>query len=525
MARRSQPQKDHALTKPVPTIDLSVADNADVSLLSGESLARNTMWNALAIGLPLVAAVVALPVLLNTLGTERLGLLGLAWVLIGYLSFLDLGLGRALTQSVAQALGRREHSVIPNHVYTFTFVAGLSGLLGAIALALLAGPLVNDVLRVSVGLRDETVSAFRVLAIGVPVVIISTGLRGVLEAYQRFAMVAAVRAPISALTFLAPVVVSTFTHSLVMICGSLVIVRAVGCIAHAWQCLTVEPSLSRWSAPTGSTAALLLRSGGWMTVSNVIAPLMSYIDRFLVGALISASAVAYYATPFDVVTKVSVIPLAVTGVLFPAFATSFARNGERTQLLLVRGLKYIFLTTLPVVMFVVTFAGEGLRIWLGPEFERTATTAVQLIATGAFFNSLAHVPHSLIQGIGRADLVAKFHLAELPLTILLLWVLVREMGIEGAAVTWVIRTFAELIGFMAIGLRLSLIPGRLTRSGPIYLLGASLALALLGTISGGLLTKSALFIAITATLAGITWLRFLDSNERAAVRLRFRTAT
>ena len=51
----------------------------------------------------MLAAMAAAPFLLHTLGTERLGVLSLIWVVVGYVSFLDLGLGRAVTVAVAAA--------------------------------------------------------------------------------------------------------------------------------------------------------------------------------------------------------------------------------------------------------------------------------------------------------------------------------------------------------------------------------------------------------------------------------------
>ena len=38
-----------------------------------------------------------------------------------------------------------------------------------------------------------------------------------------------------------------------------------------------------------------------MTVSNVVSPLMSSLDRFVVGAVLSMTAVAYYATAYEAV--------------------------------------------------------------------------------------------------------------------------------------------------------------------------------------------------------------------------------
>jgi O-antigen/teichoic acid export membrane protein len=54
------------------------------------------------------------------------------------------------------------------------------------ALHLLAPILVTRVLNVPTELRDEAVGAFRILALAVPFVVSTAGLRGLLEAVQRF---------------------------------------------------------------------------------------------------------------------------------------------------------------------------------------------------------------------------------------------------------------------------------------------------------------------------------------------------
>ena len=77
-------------------------------LTSGPTLARGVVWNALGQGLPLVAALFAVPILIDVLGTDRFGVLTLAWIAIGYFGLFDLGLGRALTQLVAGSLGNTD---------------------------------------------------------------------------------------------------------------------------------------------------------------------------------------------------------------------------------------------------------------------------------------------------------------------------------------------------------------------------------------------------------------------------------
>ena len=79
----------------------------DVAVPSGRSLASNTLWNLFGNCFPVLVAVVCLPVLKRGLGTERLGIMSLAWVLIGYFSLFDLGLSRALTKLVAERIAQR----------------------------------------------------------------------------------------------------------------------------------------------------------------------------------------------------------------------------------------------------------------------------------------------------------------------------------------------------------------------------------------------------------------------------------
>ena len=64
--------------------------------LRGRTIARNTIWNIVGQSLPLLLAVVAIPLLIRRLGVDRFGVLTLAWALVGYFGLFDLGLGRAL---------------------------------------------------------------------------------------------------------------------------------------------------------------------------------------------------------------------------------------------------------------------------------------------------------------------------------------------------------------------------------------------------------------------------------------------
>lgn len=75
-------------------------------------------------------------------------MLTLAWMVVGYFSLFDLGLGRAMTQLVAERLGRDNRAAIPAMVWTaMTLMTGL-GLAGAALVALASPWLVGHVLEI-----------------------------------------------------------------------------------------------------------------------------------------------------------------------------------------------------------------------------------------------------------------------------------------------------------------------------------------------------------------------------------------
>ena len=408
-------------------------------LTGGRLLARNVVWNLIGNGAPMIVAVFSIPILIHGLGKDRFGVLALAWALIGYASLFDLGLGRALTQLVAKKLGSGKDSEVPTLVWTSLILMLLLGLAGALAAVLLSPWLVHRALNVPVALQDETLRSFYLLGLSIPAVISTAGLRGLLEAHQKFRLINALRIPMGVYSFASPLLVLPFSKSLFPVVGVLAAGRLAGWAVHLIACLRVVPELRQRIAWHGAAAGPLLRFGGWMTVSNIVSPLMVTLDRFLIGALVSMTAVAYYATPYELVTKLLIIPGSLVAVMFPAFSASFVHDRNRTTILYGRCVKYVFLILFPAVLLIVGLARSGLTLWLGADFAQHSFRVLQWLAVGVFINSLATIPFALVQGVGRPDLTAKLHLLELPFYLLGLWWLISMYGVEGAAIAWTAR--------------------------------------------------------------------------------------
>lgn len=410
-----------------------------MSLLSRRTLAKNSLINLAGFALPMAVGLVTIPMIVRGFGVERFGLLTLAWAIIGYFSLFDLGMGRAITQLTAERLGKAPAREVAKLVWTGLFLMAVFSLVGALLIATLAPWLVTSVLKVSTVLEDEATWALVMLGLAVPPVVLSSGFAGVLAALQRFDLINALRIPMGMIIFLVPVAIRPFSDSIAYVCTGLMLFRVVFLFLHALACLRVLPLLRMHTGIARSEIRGLMGFGGWMTVTNVIGPLMVYMDRFVIGAALTMSAVAYYVTPYEMVTRLWAIPAAIVAVLFPAFAAAKAGSSNHAPTLYSIGGRAVLGILAPIILLLVVFAEEGLGLWLDAGFAQKSAVVLQWLAIGVFLNGYAQVPFAFIQGMGRADITGKLHLLELPIYIALMFWLLHTHGIIGVAIAWLLR--------------------------------------------------------------------------------------
>jgi O-antigen/teichoic acid export membrane protein len=242
--------------------------------------------------------------------------------------------------------------------------------------------------------------------------------------------------------------VAIYTADLAAVSAGLLGVRLIGLAAHWAACLQTLPVLARPRRPDRVLFRPLIAFGGWLTVTNVVGPLMTHLDRFVIGARFDLAAVAHYTTPYELLTRLWLVPFALTTNLFPTFSGGSARRSEASAQLMLRSIAVVFGLTLPVVVFAIAYAREGLGVWLSEEFASHSYRVAQWLAAGVMINSMAQVPSSFVQGAGRPDWIAKLHLLELPIYLLGLWWALDAVGIVGAAMAWTARVSLDALALL-----------------------------------------------------------------------------
>lgn len=489
-------------------------------IFSGYSIAKNTIYNLVGYSIPILFAIVVIPFLIKGLGVERFGVLNLAWVVIGYFSFFDFGISRALTKIVAEKIGTKKTEEIPSFFWTSFFLMLIISSIFTVVLLFFIPTLITSIIKISTDLQKESLTTFYLLTFSIPIVTTTAGIRGVLEAYQKFFVINIIRTFLGVSTFLVPLVCLIFTDSLVWIVLSLLGVRIIVWLLYMSQCLKLSKELKKRIKLIPKLIYPIFKLGGWMTLSNIIVPLLVYLDRFLIGALVSATAIAYYSTPYEVVTKLLIIPGAMSGVLFPAFSASHLNDPEFVKKLSFKAVKYIFIILFPIIFVLITFSNEGLGIWLGEEFASKSSLILQLLAVGVLFNSFGYIPFAFLDGIGRPDITAKVQLVELPIYITTMWLAITYKGINGAAFVWMLRTIvdASILFFFAKAQIKSKIKINFdSRSLLIFML---IVLSVIPVLINFLTLKILSFIIILTMFIIIVWKLLLIAEEKAFLKTR-----
>ncbi|MCX6135044.1 MAG: flippase [Ignavibacteriales bacterium] len=483
-------------------------------------IARNSVMNFLGQFIPLVVGVISIPFIIQRLGIDQFGILSLAWMLLGYFTLFDLGLGRATTKFVAEAV---HNDALQNLRTLFWSSCGTNlfmGIIGAAVVAGLAPVLAERVFRIPPALVDVASTTFLILAVSTPIVLVSTVFRGTLEAAQRFDYVSSVNFISSSFTFLMPVAGILLGFDVRGIILLLMIARLCSATAYLLLCFKVFPVLRESVSFDFNRVKALLTFGGWVSISSFVNPILVYLDRFFIGSMISIAAVAYYTAPYEMVTRLWILPASLTMTLFPAFSAMSASSRDALPGLYSRSVKYLFLLMAPLVMLLVLFAGDILRLWLGTEFAENSALVFQVLAVGILFNSMAQIPFALLQGLGRPDLTAKFHLLELVLTVPLMWFMVSNFGIRGAALAWSTRVLVDALMLFGasgpvVGVHLDLGKEMVRGFAAVLLLASGLiALSLMGIPRIALAISA---IGIVGLFAFASWRYVLGPAERHSI--------
>ena len=415
--------------------------------MSGRRFVFNAGWSLASQLLPLAVAVLTIPLLIRAIGLERFGFLSIAWTLVGFAGLFDLGIRRAVTRVVAEKLGAGDPVAARLTANGALFVVLAIGLVMCVGMELAAGLLATHWLDLPATLRGEATNALRILALSLPIVLTTNVYGGILAGHQRFKSLSVVLIVMGVFNYLTPLLVTLFTTRLEALVAAVVLSRFVTNHFHQRVCVRATGASIPRRPPDAKTLRDLFRVGGWTSVMNVAGPLLALIDRFVLASRLPVAQLAYYTTPADMTSKLTIFPNAVMSILIPAMA-HMQQDKDALSASYYTSTRFSFAMMLPATLILITFAHPVMHLWLGETFANEGYRVMQWFAVGVCFYTLAQPASVLIIGAGDPKWMALAMMVELPLVALMLFYLVSQYGIAGAAMSWALRYLLEGLVFV-----------------------------------------------------------------------------
>lgn len=411
------------------------------------SLIKNSIWNLGGFVVPTLIAIPSLGVLARNLGTEKFGLFTLVFAIVGYASIFDAGLTRAVIREIA--INRNDLTKQRKIISTATVSVGGLACIAAL-LIYLSVPFMPSLLKISVANNYDVEVAFKVIAFSVPVFLLNQVWLAYLEGHEQFANINIQRITSNSCIAGLPTIFVLCSPTLASAVWGLLFGRLISLFITFYFGRSIILSSGLFFDKL--VFQQLIKFGGWMTISNIISPIMVYFDRFVISNMLGANQVAYYTAPAEGVSRALNVPGALARALFPKLSNS-TNKAEKLRL---EKISYLLIgvSCCPIILLGIIYAQEIMVTWMGNEYAGEPATILRILLVGFLFNALAQIPFAKIQAAGKAHVTAILHTFELVPYLLLLYILSSAYFLIGVAIAWSIRVTVDFFSLYFFSLKI-----------------------------------------------------------------------
>lgn len=441
------------------------------------SVGRFTGYNLLGSAVPLLLTFVTIPLYISLIGIDRVGILSLAWLLLGYFGLFDLGLGKATAYRIA-AQRDAPAAERASTLWGALIVNVAMGIVGGLILWLCSYIYFAHYFRVDGGLRPEILRAVPLLALSVPVATLTGVLTGALQGRERFFETNLISATTTILFQLLPLAVALMIGpGLSLLLTAALFSRAIGLVA-LWIICARQFTRGHPVRTERATIVSLLTYGGWVTLNGIIGPILVIVDRFAIGNVLGATLLGMYHVPFQIAKQLAIIPGSLTNALFPKLTHS---DPQAAQILVRRALLTLTAVITVPVMVGIFAMGPFLTLWVGRDIGTISAPVGEVLLIGFWCNAMALVPFTQLQASGRPRAVTIILLLQIPPYLAGLYFAMNGYGIVGCAmalaarfgVDFIMQSLAssrriEAAGTLSLSLLLLIAAAMLCRMVPLF---------------------------------------------------------
>ena len=399
-----------------------------------EKIIKNTLYNTIGRFWGILVVLFLTPYIVSRLGVERYGIWALLTSLVGYIGFLDLGIGGSYVRYMAEYYTQKDYSRVNQVINTgFLFCLGLAFILIPLALFL------TEPLLIFLKLDPSTYPEINfVFFWGVVIFSLSnatfvfgsvqTGLQR-MDLTNIIAVVLTIPYALGVILFLE---LGYGLKGLMILIGIMWMIQTLANFYIAKKILpqfSFNPFLFK-----RKMFVELLKFGIKLQISRLSQLVSFQVDKLLITYFLSVGMVTFYDLGAKITGSIRKLPLLLVSALVPASAEIFAKGDkESLSKLYFRGSKYLFAASTPLFFFIVVCSEMLVNVWMGPGYD-LASSVIRILSFGYFFNVISRVASSIALGVGKPEFEMKYGILVSILNFSLSLILIIKFGFYGVLV-------------------------------------------------------------------------------------------
>ena len=378
----------------------------------------------------------------NLLGPVGYGILSLTWPLQGFFIIIaGAGLPPAIAKHVSEYYAQNDVEMVKAVISVATVMMTALGLIFSVVIFFLAGP-------IAIGLHNpEAILPFQLIALITPFSVIVGAMRGTFQGFYQMTNILITRA--MELVFMVVVAILLVFAGLYV--AGAVIGTAVGFMAALAAAVylfqrDVRKKLSRprkllskanpslnFSDKLGIARMLIIFS--IPVVITGLAELALYdVATLVIPIYYPISYAGYFNVSSTIARLPLIISMAVATSVLPATAEAMSlRDHDLMRIYIRQSYRYVSFVVIPLCVGTIVFASPIINLLFGQEFL-PGTAALQILAAGMLFFTLYTISSSISQGLGKPRLPMYVLVAGTTIDLILSFVLIPPLGINGAAI-------------------------------------------------------------------------------------------
>jgi len=397
-------------------------------------LAHNVLsnWGGFAFGV--VVNFFLSPFVVHRLGNTAFGVWVLIVSLTSYLSFMDLGVRNATTRFVAKFHAQGDHTSASRIVSSALAIFSSSGAL-AIALAILAALFAVPFFNIPSDFHTVARLAFFLGGLNIAAWLVNGVFSGVVVGLQRFDLLNKASVGIGAVRAVIIVIALGSGGGLITLAFIELASVTARCLTSIWWSYRLYPELRlRLSFGGRQYVGMIFSFSLFSFLLDVATDLIYYSDAVVIGTFLPVAMITFFSIAANMRNYARGLVAGLANTLTPAASKLEAEfRHDKLQQLLLGGVRYASLITLPIALTFILRGKTFIGLWMGPEYADLSGHVLWILSLALLFSACSQSAQAVVLGVSKHKMVVPAVIAEGLTNLGLSIALVRTLGIVGVA--------------------------------------------------------------------------------------------